>query len=94
MAGRDLSLFYDDMPMFRSDPFSALLPFAVGNTRLASGGKHRDMPIDVREVRTHTGCLTALPDHFMAHEYCIKSVIAYDGPTCRALVRALRARMA
>lgn len=33
-----------------ADPFSAVAPFATGASRL-SQGMHRDMPIDVKEVR-------------------------------------------
>jgi hypothetical protein len=36
---------------FFDDTFSALMPFATGTARAKPGRQHRDMPLDVQEVR-------------------------------------------
>jgi hypothetical protein len=41
---------FDDTPWF-PDPFSAILPFSAGASRTAPSGRHRAMPLDVKEVR-------------------------------------------
>lgn len=45
-------------PLFSDfDPFSAMMPFALGSAREGQSGRdlaklpHRDMPLDVKEVR-------------------------------------------
>merc|ERR1711881_824342 len=51
MSGRDLSLFFNDWPMYSQDPFNALLPFATGSTRpSARGALTREMALDVKET--------------------------------------------
>jgi hypothetical protein len=64
LPGRDLSLFYDDWPGWggSADPFSLLMPFATGSSRVGkAAGRHRDMPLDVKEVCTlFTAYFTAL----------------------------------
>jgi hypothetical protein len=37
---------------FFDDTFAALMPFATGSARAMPGRQHRDMPLDVKEVRT------------------------------------------
>ena len=57
MAGRDLALMFNDFPMYSQDPWSALMPFATGANRGNTAGRaetvHRDMPLDVKEVRAN-----------------------------------------
>jgi hypothetical protein len=52
MASDRAVLFRD--PFFDADSLSALLPFAIGAGSVLPGRKHRDMPLDVKEVYTNT----------------------------------------